>query len=96
MKYNIIKELPVNSLETIFNELKHGDLKLLYFNAYKNNISQVSWFPDEKIEIITIEDDKIIAKYYAPFPFNSVVEMKTSGYSSFSSTAGWFIGYIKD
>ena len=49
MKYNIIKELPINSLETIFNELKNGGFKLLYFNAKGNNVSQVSWFPGGKI-----------------------------------------------
>lgn len=96
MKYNIIKELPVNSLETIFNELKNGGLKLLYFNDKYNNVSQVSWFPGGKIEIVTIENDEIVAEYYPSFPFNSVTEMKYCGNSSFASTNGWFIGYIED
>jgi len=96
MKYNIVKELPINSLETIFNELKHCGLKLLYFNDNENNVSQVSWFPGGKIEIITIEDDKVVAEYYPEFPFNSVVEMKCCGNRSFSSTSGWFIGHIED
>lgn len=96
MKYNIIKELPVNSLETIYNELKNGGLKLLYFNAKENNVSQVSWFPGGKIEIVTIENDEIVAEYYPSFPFNSATEMKCCGNSSFASTNGWFIGYIED
>ena len=96
MKYNIIKELPVNSLETIYNELKNGGLKLLYFNKQENNVSQVSWFPDGKIEIVTIENDKIVAQYYYSFPFNSVVEMKCCGISSFATINGWFIGHIED
>ncbi len=96
MKYNIIKELPVNSLDFIFNELKNGGLKLLYFNARENNVSQVSWFPEDKIEIITVEDDEIVAQYYPSFPFNSVVEMKCSGCYSFTTTNGWFIGHIED
>ena len=96
MKYNIIKELPINSLETIYNELKNGGLKLLYFNDKENNVSQVSCFPGGKIEIITIENDEIVAEYCPPFPFNSVTEMKCCGNSSFASTNGWFIGYIKD
>lgn len=96
MKYNIIKELPINSLETIYNELKNGGLKLLYFNARENNVSQVSWFPGDKLEIVTIEDDKIVAQYYPSFPFNSVMEMKCCGSPSFSTTTGWFIGHIED
>ena len=93
---NIIKELSINSLETIYNELKNGGLKLLYFNAKENNVSQVSCFPGDKIEIVTIENDEIIAEYCLPFPFNSVEEMKSCGNASFASTNGWFIGYIKD
>lgn len=96
MKYNIVKELPVNSLETIFNALKNGDLKLLYFNAYSNNVSQVRRFSKDKIEIITIENDKIVAQYYMSFPFMSVVEMKCCGCRSFTKTAGWFIGRIEN
>lgn len=96
MKYNIIKELPINSLETIYNELKNGGLKLLYFNAHENNVSQVSWFPGDKLEIVTIEDDKIVAQYYLSFPFNSVMEMKCCGSPSFATTNGWFIGHIED
>ena len=96
MKYNIIKELPVNSLETIFNELKSGDLKLLYFNAHSNNVSQVRRSSKDQIEIITIENDKIVAQYYMSFPFRSVVEMKCCGCHSFAKTAGWFIGRIEN
>jgi hypothetical protein len=96
MKYNIIKELPVNSLETIFNGLKNGDLKLLYFNAHSNNVSQVSHSSKDKIEIITIENDKIVAQYYMSFHFRSVVEMKCCGCRSFTKTAGWFIGRIEN
>lgn len=95
MNFTIIKENPVSSLEEVFNNLKHGGLNLLYFNARENNVSQVSWFPEDKIEIITIENDKIVAQYYLSFPFNSVVEMKTCGNRSFASKEGWFIGHIE-
>lgn len=96
MNFTIIKENPVSSLEEVFNNLKHGGLNLLYFNARENNVSQVSWFPGDKIEIVTIENDKIVAQYYLSFPFNSVVEMKCYGSHSFATTNGWFIGHIED
>lgn len=95
MKYQIIKENPI-TLKEVFENLKNGGLKLLYFNRKENNVSEVSWFPDNKIEIITIENDKEVAHYFASFPFNSLVEMTCCGNKSFSNAEGWYIGYIKD
>ena len=95
MKYNIVKENSI-TLTEVFANLKHGGLKLLYFNRKENNVSEVSWFPDNKIEIITIENDKEVAHYFAPFPFDSLIEMTTCGNKSFSNSEGWFIGHIED
>ena len=74
MKYNIVKENSI-TLTEVFANLKYGGLKLLYFNRKENNVSEVSWFPDNKIEIITIENDKEAAHYFAPFSFDSIIEM---------------------
>ena len=96
-RYKIFKDRAA-SLKEVFENLKGcGEgLKLLYFNKRMNNVSEVSWFSVNKIEIITIENDKVVAQYFPSFPFNSVVEMKNCGNKSFASADGWFIGYIKD
>ncbi len=96
MNFTIIKENPVSSLEEVFNNLKHGGLKLLFYNSKMNNVSEVNYFPGGKIEIITIENDKVVGNYTCDFPFNTVVEMKTCGNRSFASKEGWFIGHIED
>ena len=95
MKYNIVKENSI-TLAEVFENLKHGGLKLLYFNKKENNVSEVNWFPGNKIEIITIENDKEVAHYFVSFPFNSLVEMTTCGNKSFANSEGWFIGHIED
>lgn len=95
MKYNIIKENPISLFE-VFNNLKHGGLKLLYFNYRENNVSEVSWFTDNKIEIITIENDKEVAHYFPSFPFDSLSEMVFCENKSFANAKGWFIGHIED
>ena len=95
MKYNIVKENSI-TLTEVFENLKHGGLKLLYFNKKENNVSEVNWFPDNKIEIITIENDKEVAHYFTSFPFDSPIEMTNCGNKSFSNSEGWFIGHIED
>lgn len=95
MKYQIIKENSI-TLKEVFDNLKHGGLKLLYFNRKENNVSEVSWFPDNKIEIITIENDKEVEHYFVTFPFDSLIEMTNSGNNCFSNSEGWFIGHIED
>jgi len=67
-----------------------------WFNAHSNNVSQVRRSSKDQIEIITIENDKIVVQYYMSFPFRSVVEMKCCGCHSFAKTAGWFIGRIEN
>ena len=94
-RYKIIKEHSA-SLNEVFENLKAGGLKLLYFNKRLNNVSEVSWFPKDKIEIITIENDKVVAHYFPSFPFNSITEMKSCGNKSFANAEGWFIGHIED
>lgn len=96
MNITVIKENPVSSLEEVFNNLKHGGLKLLFYNSKMNNVSEVNYFPGGKIEIITVENDKVVAEYYMSFPYNSVAEMKSNGCPSFASKEGWFIGHIED
>ena len=94
MKYQIIKEREATYKE-VFDNLKYGGLKLLFENLKTKTFSQVAWCGDNRIEIITIRNDKVYNDYFMTFSsptFESMMDNKifVNNYSR------WYIGYIKD
>ena len=92
-RYKFIKDR-IASPKEVFKNLKNGGLNLLCFNKTTELWSQVAWCGDNTIEIITVENDKIIARYFMSFPytdFNFFVKN-----SKFFENKTWYIGYIED
>ena len=94
MKYQIIKEREATYKE-VFDNLKYRGLKLLFENLKTKTFSQVAWCGDNRIEIITISNDKVYNDYFmtfSPVTVESMMDNKTfvNNYSR------WYIGYIKD
>ena len=92
-RYKLIKDRAASSNE-VFDNLKNGGLKLLCFNKNNKIWSQVAWCSDNQIEIITIENDKIVAEYFMNFPYNDIEELKAN--TKFFDNKTWWIGYIED
>ena len=92
-KYKIIKDRVATKIE-VFNNLKNGGLKLLCENLDNKTISEVDWVPGGSIEIITVENDKIVAQYFMGFSYNNV---ETLDYNTkFFKNKIWYIGHIED
>lgn len=94
MKYQIIKEREATYKE-VFDNLKHGGLKLLFENLKTNTFSQVAWCDDNRIEIITICNDKVYNDYFMTFS-PVTVESMMDNKIFVNNYSRWYIGYIKD
>ena len=94
MKYQIIKEREATYKE-VFDNLKYGGLKLLFENLKTKTFSQVAWCGDNRIEIITIRNDKVYNDYFMSFSSPTLESMMNN--KIFVNNYGcWYIGYIKD
>ena len=94
MKYQIIKEREATYKE-VFDNLKHGGLKLLFENLKTRTFSQVAWCGDNRIEIITISNDKVYNDYFMTFS-PVTVESMMDNKIFVNNYSRWYIGYIKD
>lgn len=96
-RITIIKERLASENE-VFDNLYHGGLKLLCENINGMTISEVSWFPDGKIEIINMLNGKypkIFGQYVTKFPYNTLDELKANNPKMFAGNK-WYIGHIED
>ena len=94
MKYQI-KLSRKATYQEVFDNLKYGGLKLIFENLKTKTFSQVAWCGDNKIEIITIRNDKVYNDYimsFSPVTVENMMDNKifVNNYSR------WYIGYIKD
>ena len=94
MKYQIIKEREATYKE-VFDNLKHGGLKLLFENLKTKTFSQVAWSGDNQIEIITIRNDKVYNDYFMTFS-SPTLESMMDNKIFVNNYSRWYIGYIKD
>ena len=94
MKYQIIKERKATYKE-VFDNLKHGGLKLLFENLKTKTFSQVAWSGDNQIEIITIRNDKVYNDYFMSFS-SPTLESMMNNKIFVNNYSRWYIGYIKD
>jgi len=94
MKYQIIKEREATYKE-VFDNLKHGGLKLLFENLKTKTFSQVAWSGDNQIEIITIRNDKVYNDYFMTFSSPTLGSMMDNKIFV-NNYSRWYIGYIKD
>ena len=94
MKYQIIKEREATYKE-VFDNLKHGGLKLLFENLKTKTFSQVAWSGDNQIEIITIRNDKVYNDYFMTFS-SPTIESMMDNKIFVNNYSRWYIGYIKD
>ncbi len=94
MKYQIIKEREATYKE-VFDNLKHGGLKLLFENLKTKTFSQVAWSGDNQIEIITIRNDKVYNDYFMTFS-SPTLESMMNNKIFVNNYSRWYIGYIKD
>jgi len=94
MKYQIIKEREATYKE-VFDNLKHGGLKLLFENLKTKTFSQVAWSGDNQIEIITIRNDKVYNDYFMTFS-SPTLESMMDNEIFVNNYSRWYIGYIKD
>ena len=94
MKYQIIKEREATYKE-VFDNLKHGGLKLLFENLKTKIFSQVAWSGDNQIEIITIRNDKVYNDYFMTFS-SPTLESMMDNKIFVNNYSRWYIGYIKD
>ena len=92
-RYKIIKERIAKDKE-VFENLKNGGLKLLCFNKTTGLWSQVAWVPNGSIEVITIENDKIVGQYFISFQYPNIEYLKAN--TKFFTNKTWYIGYIED
>jgi hypothetical protein len=94
MKYQIIKEREATYKE-VFDNLKHGGLKLLFENLKTKTFSQVAWSGDNQIEIITIRNDKVYNDYFMTFS-SPTLESMMDNKIFVNNYSRWYIGYIED
>ena len=94
MKYQIIKEREATYKE-VFDNLKYGGLKLLFENLKTKTFSQVAWCGDNRIEIITIRNDKVYNDYFMTFS-SPTLESMMNNKIFVNNYSRWYIGYIKD
>ena len=94
MKYQIIKEREATYKE-VFDNLKHGGLKLLFENLKTKTFSQVAWSGNNQIEIITIRNDKVYNDYFITFS-SPTLESMMDNKIFVNNYSRWYIGYIKD
>ena len=94
MKYQI-KLTRKATYQEVFDNLKHGGLKLLFENLKTKTISQVAWSGDNQIEIITIRNDKVYNDYFMTFS-PVTVESMMDNKIFVNNYSRWYIGYIKD
>ena len=94
MKYQIIKEREATYKE-VFDNLKHGGLKLLFENLKTKTFSQVAWSGDNQIEIITIRNDNVYNDYFMTFS-PVTVESMMDNKIFVNNYSRWYIGYIED
>lgn len=94
MKYQIIKEREATYKE-VFDNLKYGGLKLLFENLKTKTFSQVAWCGDNRIEIITIRNDKVYNDYFMTFS-SPTLESMMDNKIFVNNYSRWYIGYIKD
>ena len=94
MKYQIIKEREATYKE-VFDNLKYGGLKLLFENLKTKTFSQVAYCWDNKIEIVTVKNDKIINQYFMEFSPVTVENMMDNKIFA-NNYSRWYIGYIQD
>lgn len=93
----IIKERIATKTE-VFNNLRHGGLKLLCENDLGLTISEVSWYPGGKIEVINMtngKSPKIVGSYVTDFPYKTLDEMKMNNPKMFLGKK-WYIGHAED
>lgn len=93
----IIKERKATETE-VFNNLRHGSLKLLCENNSGKTISEVNWYPGGKIEVINMtngKSPKIVGSYVTDFPYETLDEMKMNNPKMFIGKT-WYIGYVED
>ena len=94
MKYQIIKEREATYKE-VFDNLKHGGLKLLFENLKTKTFSQVAWSGDNQIEIITIRNDKVYNDYFMTFS-SPTLESMMDNKIFVNNYSRWYLGYIED
>ena len=94
MKYQIIKEHEATYKE-VFDNLKHGGLKLLFENLKTKTFSQVAWCGDNRIEIITIRNDKVYNDYFMTFS-SPTLESMMDNKIFVNNYSRWYLGYIED
>ena len=92
-RYKLIKDR-IASHKEVFENLKGGGLKLLCFNKITRLWSQVAWCSENQIEVITLENDKIVANYFMYFPYNDLFQLKLN--TKFFNNKTWCLGYIED
>ena len=93
----IIKERKATKTE-VFNNLRHGGLKLLCENDLRLTISEVNWYPGDKIEVINMtngKSPKVVGEYVTNFPYKTLDEMKMNNPQMFAGKV-WYIGHIED
>ena len=94
MKYQI-KLTRKATYQEVFDNLKYGGLKLIYENLKTKTFSQVAWCGDNRIEIITIHNDKVYNDYFMTFS-PVTVESMMDNKIFVNNYSRWYIGYIKD
>ena len=94
MKYKINIDRKATYKE-VFDNLKYGGLKLLCENLKTKTFSQVTWCGDNRIEIITIRNDKVYNDYYMTFS-SPTLESMMDNKIFVNNYCRWYIGYIED
>ena len=92
--YKFIKDHTATRKE-VFDNLKHGGLKLLCDLHTTKRTAQIAWAGDNLIEIIVIENDKVYSHYFQNFPYNDVNQLILNDPKFFENKTWWF-GYIED
>ena len=94
MKYQI-KLTRKATYQEVFDNLKYGGLKLMFENLKTKTFSQVAWCGDNRIEIITVHNDKIVNDYFMTFSSNTLESMMNNEIFV-NNYSRWYIGYIED